>query len=193
MKKSFLLVVFLVYYYSFNAQTDSVYVGTTKQDTSSKAKRKRNNDWLEKLTYGGNFQAVFGNYTYVYLSPTIGYIPFKNLNVGIGIIYSYASTNYNGYGVYSQSIFGGHSYARYFLSQSFFAQGQFDRLLQPNVYNYNNPNEKVWVDYALIGGGFRQALGKHAALITSIMVNVSPNRLSIYPNPIVQIGFVGGF
>ncbi|MEI8137012.1 MAG: hypothetical protein WCH21_06795 [Bacteroidota bacterium] len=194
MKKKILSLVFSIFFcLAYNGQTDDVYVGTTAKDTTFKPRKKRNTDWLQKVTYGGNVQAVFGTYTYVYLSPTIGYIPFKNFNIGLGFIYSYVNINYKNYGRFSQSIYGGHSYARYFINESFFAQGQFDHLLQPNVYNYNNPNEKVWVDYFLIGGGFRQSIGKNAALVTSIMVNVSPSPLSFYPNPIIQIGFVGGF
>lgn len=194
MKKKVLGIVFLLFFcLSFYGQTDDVYVGTTGKDSTYKPAKKKDQEWLKRVTYGGNVQAIFGSYTYIYLSPTIGYIPFKNLNIGVGFIYSYVSMNYNGYGHFSQSIYGGHSYARYFFNESFFAQGQFDHLLQPNVYNYNHPSEKVWVDYALIGGGFRQSIGKHAALITSLMINVSPSPLSIYPNPLIQIGFVGGF
>jgi len=194
MKKKILALIFLLFFcLEFNAQTDDVYIGTNQKDTTYKPKKQRNTDWMKNFTYGGNVQAIFGSYTYVYLSPTIGYIPFKNLNVGIGFIYSYSSINYSGYGHVTQTIYGGHSFARYFLNESFFVQGQFDHLLQPNYYNYTNPNDKIWVDYTLIGGGFRQPIGKHAALITSLMVNVTPSSLSIYPNPVFQIGFVGGF
>ncbi|MDO9000276.1 hypothetical protein [Sediminibacterium sp.] len=193
MKNKVLIIFFLFFCLSFRAQTDDVYVGKTDKDTTFRPKKKRNNDWIDKVTYGSNVQAIFGSYTYIYLSPTIGYTPFKNFNFGIGFIYSYVSINYKGYGRFSQSIYGGHSYARYFINESFFVQGQFDHLLQPNVYNIYNPSEKVWVDYALIGGGYRQSLGNKAALITSIMINATPNRLSIYPNPIIQIGFVGRF
>ena len=194
MKKKILGLVFLLFFcLPFFGQTDDVYVGTTSKDSTFQAAKKRDTDWMKRITYGSNFQAIFGTYTYIYLSPTIGYIPFKDFNVGIGFIYSYVSINYSGFGHFSQSIYGGHSYARYFVTESLFIQGQFDHLLQPNVYNYNNPKEKVWVDYALVGGGYRQPIGKHAALVSSLMVNVTPNRLSIYPNPILQIGFVGGF
>jgi hypothetical protein len=46
----------------------------------------------------------------------------------------------------------------------------------------------------LIGGGFRQSIGDKAALTTSIMYNVRPDPLSIYPSRvIVQFGIVGSF
>ncbi|MBA2610697.1 MAG: hypothetical protein H0U95_01910 [Bacteroidetes bacterium] len=178
---------------AYKAQTDSVYYGTTSRDTSYKPKKQRNTDWMKRFTFGSNVQASFGTYTYIYLSPTIGYIPFKNFNFGVGFIYNYISVNYKSYGHVSQSIYGAHSYARYFVTQSFFVQGQYDHLLQPNIYNYYNPKEKIWVDYTLIGGGYRQSLGKNAALLTSIMFNLTPNNLSFYPNPTFQVGFVAGF
>lgn len=194
MKKKILVGVFLILVcLRYSAQTDDVYIGNATKDTTFKPKKKKNREWLDKVTYGSNVQAIFGSYTYIYLSPTIGYTPFKNFNFGVGFIYSYVSINYQGYGKFSQSIYGGHSYARYFIGESFFAQAQFDHLLQPNVYNYNDPKQKVWVDYFLVGGGYRQAIGKRAALMTSIMINLTPSPLSIYPNPIFQIGFVGGF
>lgn len=196
MKKRILTVVFLLFFcLAFNAQTDSVYYGTpAKKDTTFKPKKQRNNDWMKKLTYGGNLQLSFGSYTNIYLAPAIGYSPFNRFNFGIGFIYNYVSVNYGGYGKFEQTVYGGHSYARYFINESFFAQAQFDYLLQPNVYNiYNNPKEKVWVEYLLLGGGYRQSLGKNAALVTSIMINATPHRLSLYPNPIFQVGFVGGF
>lgn len=194
MKKRFFGLVFLLFIgFCCNAQTDSVYYGNTRNDTSHKARKPRNKDWLEKVTYGGDFQLSFGSYTNIYLAPTIGYTPFNRFNFGIGFIYNYVSINYSGYGRFEQTVYGGHSYARYFFGESFFAQAQFDHLLQPNVFNFNNPREKVWVDYLLVGGGYRQSLGKNAALVTSIMINLTPTRLSLYPNPIFQIGFVGGF
>lgn len=194
MKRRILTVVFLLFFcLVFNAQTDSVYYGAPLKDSVNKPKKHRNNDWTKRLTYGSNVQAIFGTYTYIYLSPTIGYSPIDKLNIGVGFIYSYVSINYKNYGRFSQSIYGAHSYVRYFFTESFYAQGQFDHLLQPNVYNFYNPKEKVWVDYALIGGGYRQSLGKNAAIVTSLMFNLTPSPLSIYPNPIFQVGFVAGF
>jgi hypothetical protein len=194
MKKRILGLVFLIFIcLQHTAQTDSVYYGDPAKDTMRKVRKERNNDWLDKVTYGGNFQLSFGTYTNIYLAPTIGYTPFKRFNFGAGFIYNYVSINYSGYGRFEQTIYGGTSYARYYFGESFFGQAQFDYLLQPNVFNYKNPKEKVWVEYFLVGGGYRQMLGKRAALVTSIMVNLTPNKLSLYPNPIFQVGFVGGF
>ena len=191
------LIIILVLIFSFiknlYSQTDSVYTGSNPYNSKS-PKKEKNDDWKKKITYGGNFQVQFGTVTYVYLSPTIGYLPFKKCNVGIGIIYNYISINSPGYQRFSQSIFGGHSYLRYFLKPNFFVQGQYDKLLQPNLYNIFDPHRKIWVDYALIGGGYSQPIGEQFAFNTSIMYNLTPQRLSIYPSRyIIQIGFTGRF
>lgn len=195
MKKRILGLVFMVFICLYSiAQTDSVYYGNSTKDNTIKAKRERNTDWLKRFTYGGNTQLYFSSYyTFVDLSPSIGFSPFEKLNVGLGFIYFYSSTNYSGYGRYQQSAYGGQTYARYFFTDNFFGQAQYDKLRQSDVLNYNNPGKKIWVDYFLIGGGYSVDIGKNSKATTSIMLNVSPHRLSIYPNPIIQFGFIGGF
>jgi hypothetical protein len=189
----FLLVLFMACSMAAGAQTDSVYFGNPNPDTLTKKKKVRNDAWKKKMTYGGNFQAWFGNPTFIFISPTIGYMPVKNLNVGIGGIYNYSRIDFGRYGSYSQSIFGGHSYARYIFSGTYFVQLQYDRLRQPNLLSYT-PGEKIWVDYLMIGGGIRQPLGAKAGLMMTLMYNLTPHPLSIYGSPvIVQVGFVAGF
>lgn len=176
------------------AQTDSVYTGVPHaRDSLQKKKKERNDDWKEKVTFGGNFQLQFGTFTFIYLSPTIGYIPFEKLNVGVGVIYNFISLDYGSYGKYTQSIWGGHSYARYFITDGFFVQGQYDMLRQPNVYS-TKADAKTWVEYMMVGGGFRQPIGNKAALSSTILYNVTPSSLSIYSSRLViQFGFMSTF
>lgn len=174
------------------AQTDSVYTGD-KPPVSMEHPKKPNRDWAEKVTFGGNFQAYFGNPTFIYISPSIGYLLQKNLNVGIGFIYNYTKVDYGTYGKYSQSIYGGHSYARYNVTPSFFIQGQYDKLLQPDFYNFYNQKKKIWIDYVMAGVGYSQPLGELLVLNTSLMYNFTHSpKYSIYPTPLIfQIGVVG--
>jgi hypothetical protein len=175
-------------------QVDSVYYGK-KHDTkrvNTNNNKPKEEAWKKYVTWGGNIQAWIGNPTFLLLSPTLGYIPFKNFNIGIGGIYNYTSYN-STYGNYSQSIFGGHSYARYTIANSYFVQVQYDKLLQPDLLSLE-PNAKIWVDYLFVGGGFRQSISDNAALTTSIMYNVNPDLLSIYPSRIIiQFGIIGRF
>jgi hypothetical protein len=193
MKKIVLLIFIFQLSCKFQAQTDSVYYGIVAKDTTKTKKQKKDKDWVKKITYGGNFSLLFGNYTYINISPVIGYNVTKDLNIGGGVIYNYFSTNYGGqYGRISETVYGTRVYARYLITPNLFALGQYDRLLQSDFYSII-PNKKVWVDYVMIGGGYRQSLGKRSAMVASIMYNLTPNNLSIYSNPFIQIGFVGGF
>jgi len=175
-----------------HAQVDSVYYGTKHPTKKSETKKPKNDAWKEKMIWGGNVQAWIGNPTFILVTPTIGYVPFKKFNVGIGGIYNYTSYN-SYYGKYSQSIFGAHSFARYIIGDSYFVQVQYDKLLQPDLFS-SEPNDKIWVDYLFVGGGFIQSLSEKIALSTSIMYNVKQSPLSIYPSRlIIQFGIVGKF
>ena len=195
MKKRIFGLVFLIFVcVCYKAQTDSVYYGNTAKDTTHKTRRQKDAAWREKLTYGGNMQLYFGQtYSIIHLSPAIGYMITDELNAGLGFIYNYSSVNYRGYGRFAQSAIGPYCYARYYFLESFFAQGQFEYLQQTNIYNIQDPKQKVWVDYIWLGGGYRRSVGDNVMLMTSIMVNIKPNKLSIYPNPIFQFGIVAGF
>lgn len=189
--KSFVIVILLLTGLSLQAQVDSVYHGNAGSSTDvKKRKRLRDQPWFNNVTVGGNFQAWLGNPSFVFLSPNIGFVPVKNLNVGIGGIYNYISVNYGSYGRFSQSIFGGHSFMRFTFAENYFVQTQLDMLRQPDWFT-PDANDRVWIPYLLAGGGFRQSLGPRASLLTAIMYNLTHHPLSIYPGRvIVQFGVV---
>jgi hypothetical protein len=173
------------------AQVDSVYYGSQPAE-KSKQKEAKNDAWKENVVWGGNVQLRVGNPTFILLSPSVGYMPFKKFIVGVGGIYNYVSLR-SYYGDYSQSIFGTHTFARYTVGSGFFLQAQYDRLLQPDHMS-PEPNDKAWVDYLMIGGGFIQSVNDKLALTTSIMYNIHHNPLSIYPSRlIIQFGVTGSF
>lgn len=197
MKKLKVLVILLLVCFGLNAQVDSVYIGAPSDTTGQAVKKAKIEKWdkiKDKLTYGGNFQVWLNNPFFLFLSPTVGYAPIEKLNVGLGIIYNYTSADYGSYGRYTQSVFGVHSYVRYLVTDGVFVQVQYDKLRQPDFYAAE-PNKKVWVDYVMIGGGFRQPLGDKVALTSAVMYNLTPSPLSIYGSSrlIIQFGIVAGF
>lgn len=173
------------------AQVDSVYYGNRNKETTKKDKVKNKEpaeDWKKSLVWGGNFQAWFGNHTYIFVSPSVGFPVRKNFLLGVGFVYNYSS--YNGF---SQSIYGIQTYARYTIRSNYFLQASVDRLLQPNYLSYE-PNDNIWVNYFMIGGGFRQPISAKSAFTTSLMYYVNPSPLSIYPSRlIIQFGVSARF
>jgi hypothetical protein len=192
MKKVSNILLFLLFVsIASEAQVDSVYYGNRTKEDTKKEKEKRKEpeeDWRKSLVWGGNFQAWFGNNTYLFISPNVGYPVYKNVLLGVGIVYNYSS-----YYGYSQSIYGGQSYLRYTIRNSYFLQVTVDRLLQPNHLSFE-PKDKIWINYLMVGGGFRQPISQKAAFTTSLMYYVNPNPLSIYPSRlIIQFGLSAGF
>ena len=191
-KKNHILFLFVIIVGLNNAQVDSVYYGENPSQKRKTKKKQRNTEFRERLMYGGNFGIWFGTLTYLNLSPTIGYRVTDKFHVGIGGIYNYSSVRYNKIN-YTQSLYGSHVFARYIVNDFLFIQSQYDRLNQPNYFSSNNNNERIWVDYVMVGGGFRQPLGDHAALMTTVMFNLTPHPLSVYSSPYIQIGIMAGF
>lgn len=173
------------------AQVDSVYYGNRKKPETKKEKPQNNEpkeDWRKKLIWGGNFQAWFGQQTFIFLSPNVGYPVYKNLILGVGIVYNYS--NYYGQ---SNSIYGIQTYGRYIIRSNYFVQASLDHLLQPN-YISPEPNDNIWVRYFMVGGGFRRPLSEKTAFTTSFMYYVNPSPLSIYPSRlIIQFGMSASF
>jgi len=190
--KNYIFLLFFFYGCCLFAQRDSVYYGDKNGDKKPVVK-KRNDAWKEKVFYGGNFSGWISNPIYINLGPLIGYKITDKLHAGIGVIYNYSSVRFSNGRVFTQSIYGGHSFARVFINESIFLQGQFDRLNQPNYNSANWNNERIWIDYTLVGGGYRSRVGNRGAFIACILYNVSPHALSVYSNPYLQMGFIGGF
>jgi len=193
MKKHLVLFSFLlVLSVGLRGQVDEVYTGRPEPLPQKEKKFFADGRWRENLIWGGNFQAWFGNPTYIYLSPGIGYTFFEHLQLGIGAIYNHSSYQTRGF-QYRQNIFGGHSYARFVFAENFFLQFQFDKLKQPDVYSLD-PDAKRWVNYMMGGFGLRQPMGENIALTTMILYNFRRDPLSIYPGGfIIQFGVVGRF
>lgn len=199
MKKQLnILFILLIFSVTFHAQKDSVYYGQ-KDPQKAKQEEKSKKPWLkedfkDRFFFGGNFNAVFGIYTIVNLSPLVGFKVTDKLNVGAGFIFNYYAVKYGSQTV-SATFYGSHTFARYFVLDNIFIQGQYDRLYQPKINFAKGTLEKGWVDYFLVGGGVRQPLGDRAYLVASLLYNVNyePNQISAYYNPLVQIGIISNF
>lgn len=187
-KYLYIFVAFFFFSSVVFSQVDSVYYGVPPiKEKKKKNREKPPINWKENTSFGGNFMLWFGSTTYVYLSPTVNYAVTPKFNVGLGAIYHYYKDPF-----YSTSIYGLHSYALYYITNNLFAKVQYDHLLQPVFYS-PYPNEKIWLGYLWLGGGFRQPLGDNVSLFTSILWNVNQTTNSYYPNPFIQIGILAGF
>lgn len=189
-------LLFFIMLFNLNAvlsQTDTIPDYTRKSENKPK-KEKDNSEKIniwDRMFWGGNVGVWIGNPTFVDLSPLVGYKVTEKLSVGVGFIYNYYSYTYSNY-KYSTNLMGGRLYGRYFVFENVFAQAGWDHINRDNPYAFN-PGERVWVDNILVGGGVRYPIGDNFYCVASGLFNLNQTPLSPYRNPIIQIGFVGGF
>lgn len=161
------------------------------QDTGRVKNAEDKMRFSDRLFWGGNLGAWFGNPTFVDVSPLVGIQITKKFSMGVGAIYNYYSYKYNNY-KYSTSLYGGRIYARYFILENVFAQAGWDRINRDDPFS-KVPNTRMWVDNLLIGGGLRYPISDNFYAIASGFWNLNQSVYSPYSNPIIQIGFIGGF
>lgn len=194
-------IIDTTYNESDNRKETSSQSPEEKDDAITEMEKKK--EKLNRLRIGGNFGFQFGNYTYINLSPTVGYMLAKNrLELGGGPIFIYQRFRYsNIFGNYSINLFvyGADAYARGFLYKGLFLEARYDIV---NKTSYFDLSKKVWVNHLLLGAGYAAPIGKIGVFNISVLYNVLDNRESIYQGTfsdrvpiIVNMGFgfgIGG-
>ena len=175
---------------------------TEKSDTTEKMTLR------DRMVFGGNFVASFGSYTYVDISPFVGYRYTPKLLVGAGISYIYwrypvfdpvtLQEIYH----YNFNIYGGRVFTQYDLfsdalshGDRIFAAGEYEGLNVPYqslYYPYNF--SRRWIGNPFIGGGYRSSLGGRAFANITVLYNLNyayNKQYSIYGSPWqFRIGFM---
>jgi hypothetical protein len=156
-----------------------------------------------KLFVGGNFGLSFGDYTFINISPQLGYRFNNYLAAGAGLNFQYSSIKYRdtygnsayraAYGVTGLNVFG-----RVYPIQYLLLQVQPEMNYTWGKYKYYNgqPDEKVdgkFVPSLLLGGGAVLPTGP-GALVLMVQFDVLNNPRSPYGNrPIYNFGYNVGF
>lgn len=186
-----MLLLLMLYSCSVQAQEeDSVVI---KKPLLKKGFKKEN------IFLGGNVGVVFGNYTFVNISPQIGYHFGKFLEAGAGVNLQYVSQKYqdqNGNDYYRESyyVYGGNVFARLYPVRPVFIQIQPEyNWLQARLkyLNTSYPVEKysAHAPSLLLGIG-----GSFEGVLVSVMYDVLQRAGAPYSNkPFISFGFGYGF
>ena len=180
------------------ASSKDVKIKQQKSDAQTALEKRK--ETLNRLRIGGNLGFQFGSYTYVNLSPTVGYMVIKNrLELGAGPIFIYQRVRNSSYGAVSFFVYGTDVYARGFLYKGLYLEARYDAI---NKSSYYYLNRRLWVHHLLLGAGYAAPIGKIGVINASVLYNVLNNRESVYRGTfsdkvplIVNIGFgfgIGG-
>jgi hypothetical protein len=146
----------------------------------------------QRLIVGGNLGMQFGRYTFVDISPLVGYRLTNQFIVGLGATYIYYSVD-DAFFKYNTHIFGGRTFAKYYLFENLFAHVEYELLNMEVVDDLTYQLVRTNIPSLFIGGGYRQMIGGRSAFELLLLYNVMEERNSPYQNPIVRAGFIFGF
>jgi len=187
-KTCFVSIAFLAHAIGVNAQEFSI--GPEKKDTNTveqKAKdelpEEEKNKWLKKIYLGANLGAQFGNFTFVDVSPIIGYRINKRWSVGTQFTYQYMSFKANNY---RNNIAGISGFTRIIVWDQFFLHGEY------GVINGNfdqNDSKRENLENLFVGGGYSYAVRKQLRITTTLLYNLMNTPFHPYTNPILNMGF----
>ena len=182
-----LLIISLANVANIAKAQDAPWPSSISPQTNLQNQPKTFEKFKDRLYSGGTVGAWFGSTTYINLSPILGIKITKQFSVGVGVIYNYYSQMYIGK-KYVSTIYGGSTFARYFVTENLFAQIGWDRLSVPD-YTTGLINSRAWIDNVLVGAGYRQKFSDNGTVVAMIFYNINQSPLSPYQNPIIQIGF----
>jgi hypothetical protein len=158
----------------------------------------------DRLFFGGGLGAGFGDYTYVNVTPMIGYRVTPKLSVGLNLTYQYTTFDYyyaNGRKeTFNGSDYGVGVFARQMLFGPIFLQAEYEYLNYAGLYNDGSEYRSTFNSF-MAGGGISQPLGGRAFVFITVLYNFSYANYNSYnsirtpyDNPIVvRIGITAGF
>jgi hypothetical protein len=154
-----------------------------------------------RLFFGGNFGLSFGTYTFINVTPQVGYHLSNYFAVGTGINFIYSSTKYYytnydtkyEYGAVGLNIFGRFYPIQYIMLQ---AQPELNYVWGKQTYSDGIPSSKLpsrFVHSLLLGGGVIIPAGR-GSLVASLLYDVIQDYESPYYGfPVFGLGFNIGF
>ncbi|MBL4716779.1 MAG: hypothetical protein JKX95_09105 [Bacteroidia bacterium] len=137
----------------------------------------------DRFYTGGDLGLLFGNLTYINISPLLGFKASKRYSIGIGINFEYVRIAKQDI---STSIYGVRIFNQYLIIENLFAHIEY-AMLNLEVQTGAYESERRWFGLPLIGGGMRQELFGNSFLDLLILYNLNDSYLLPYPNPIIRV------
>lgn len=150
--------------------------------------RDNSNDksFSDRVFFGGNLGLQFGTYTFIDVSPLVGYEITEKLSAGVGFTYLYYKDRIYDY---STNIYGGRVFTRYNIIENFFAHGEYEIL---NLETFDLIDKRMNITNILVGGGYRQHIGGRTYFNLLVLWNINESAYSPYQNPIIRGGISFG-
>ncbi|MBN2669533.1 MAG: hypothetical protein JXR60_09920 [Bacteroidales bacterium] len=148
-------------------------------------------NFADRLVFGGSFGLIFGTYSYVNISPVVGYRINNYLTAGVGGIYEYIKDR-NFYYTYESTIFGGKVFANVLLFDYVILYAENNMLSLQRKYfdainNYPSTG-RFFLNVPWIGAGVNYGQNGRGAYMM-ILFNLNQSINSPYPPYEYRFGF----
>jgi hypothetical protein len=133
--------------------------------------------FTDKLFFGGGFGAGFGSYTFINVSPIIGYRVTQRLSVGMRLMYQYTTFEYRDINTFEVERYNGHDlgiggFARFMVYGPVYLQAEYENLNYESLY-FDGTSRRTSFDSFMAGGGIAQPIGRSAAFFLTALYNFS--------------------
>jgi hypothetical protein len=159
------------------------------QDSTMIRKHPPQQRILDKMFIGGNFGLQFGSFTYVEVSPLVGYQINDRISAGVGVTYEYFHYKTSYYNL-KTNVYGGRVFGRYRFTENLFGHVEYE-YLNLEAFDFY-PRRRVGVDGILGGGGYMQRFGRNSSMVAMILYNFTQSVYTPYNNPVIRVGVYWG-
>lgn len=167
------------------------------------AQEEQGSNFKDKIFFGGGFGAGFGTYTFINVSPIIGYRITPRLSAGVRLMYQYTTYDYYFGGdkiKFQGNDYGAGVFGRFMVKGPFFLQAEYEYLNYEDIY-VDGSSIRSSFDSFMAGGGIAQPISNKAAFFLTVMYNFSYNNIGssyVYRQPynspwVVRLGITAGF
>ncbi len=163
-----------------------------EDDKKPEPKKENTTKLIDRLVFGGNFGASFGDFTYVDISPSVGYRVTDAFTLGTGITYTYYKNNVVR-PTYSTNFYGGRWFGQYTFFESIVTHVEYELLNRGILENFGREERRINVHSFFVGGGYRGSIGRNAYISLLLLYNLNQGVYTPYTNPQLRAGFGFGF
>jgi hypothetical protein len=182
-----LKVLILILLISYSLPSFSQFIGDEEPEYAEDETQTEE----KKLFFGGNLGLLFGSYTYINLSPSVGYRVHPKLSTGAGIVFEYVNDKTTSY-PYETAIYGGKVFAQSVLFDHLILYAEDNFLsLEKKYYdavNHYPETGRFMVQVPWVGGGIYNKMG-NGGVYAMILFNLNRTANSPYPPYEFRIGF----
>ncbi|MEZ5015119.1 MAG: hypothetical protein R2794_12595 [Chitinophagales bacterium] len=149
-------------------------------------KEHRSSRPLDNILVGGSFSAMFGQTSYLEISPQVGYLITPHFLAGIGGTYEFLSQNYNSPSVvdYKANVYGARVFLEHDLFFDFFAHAEYAKNWYTVKYeDYPLAEESNTYPEGLVGLGYNSFAGDKGRFQIILLYDLIQDAYSISASP----------